>query len=183
MGCLGNGSTMDVSVPTKIDVQGKKLKAISMGKRHAVSITEDGEVFSWGKGEPIGNFNTYRRMVISLQCFTLNRVIFVEYLLLREDWVMVVIQIKSLLNKLEKNIFQMNQSKQVAIIIPHLCCQKMEIFTCLVEMNAFNLFESIFSHHKGFRKHRKFDWWRSIRRSLHSNSFGSKRFRRKRNQI
>jgi alpha-tubulin suppressor-like RCC1 family protein len=80
MGCLGNGSTMDVSVPTKIDVQGKKLKAISMGKRHAVSITEDGEVFSWGKGEPIGNFNTYRRMVISLQCFTLNRVIFVEFI-------------------------------------------------------------------------------------------------------
>jgi alpha-tubulin suppressor-like RCC1 family protein len=53
MGCLGNGSTSDVLTPTKIDVQGKKLKAISMGKRHAVSITEDGEVFSWGKGKPI----------------------------------------------------------------------------------------------------------------------------------
>ena len=50
MGCLGNGDTNDVSKPTKIEVDNQKLLHISMGKRHAVAITESGNVYSWGKG-------------------------------------------------------------------------------------------------------------------------------------
>lgn len=50
-GQLGNGSTEDANAPQVIEaLADKKAKLISCGWRHTVAVTEDGQVYSWGRG-------------------------------------------------------------------------------------------------------------------------------------
>jgi alpha-tubulin suppressor-like RCC1 family protein len=38
----------DVSVPTKVDLQGKKMTSVSCGSHFSLAVSESGELFSWG---------------------------------------------------------------------------------------------------------------------------------------
>ena len=52
-GQLGNGTTSYETLPRKITegLQGIKISDIAAGGWHSVAITEDGEVYVWGRGE------------------------------------------------------------------------------------------------------------------------------------
>lgn len=50
-GQLGNGTNEDANAPQVIEaLASKKAKLISCGWRHTVAVTEDGQVYSWGRG-------------------------------------------------------------------------------------------------------------------------------------
>eukprot|EP00884_Botryococcus_braunii_P013111 jgi/Botrbrau1/21800/Bobra.0190s0025.2 len=50
-GQLGNGTNEDANAPKLITtLESKKAKLISCGWRHTVAVTEDGQVYSWGRG-------------------------------------------------------------------------------------------------------------------------------------
>lgn len=47
-GQLGDGSTTNSSTPRLIDIDGKKVRAVSLGYLHTAAITEDGSLYTWG---------------------------------------------------------------------------------------------------------------------------------------
>lgn len=62
-GCLGNGSSLDSSVPVAVDMNGvlagKTVAAISAGYGHALALTTDGRVYAWGANAgALGNGGT-----------------------------------------------------------------------------------------------------------------------------
>tara|TARA_B110000208_G_scaffold21771_1_gene27540 strand:+ start:109 stop:1068 length:960 start_codon:yes stop_codon:yes gene_type:complete len=54
IGALGHGDLEDRAVPTRVEAlveDGIRVKHVSCGKSHTVVLTEDGMVWSWGKGD------------------------------------------------------------------------------------------------------------------------------------
>ncbi|RSK26380.1 hypothetical protein EJF36_05635 [Bacillus sp. HMF5848] len=45
---LGAGIGFNVDTPVKIDFQGEKIRAVDAGHQHAVALTENGHVYTWG---------------------------------------------------------------------------------------------------------------------------------------
>ena len=49
---LGHGTEEHVRLPKQIDrFNGKKVKDISVGSMHCLAVTEDGEVYGWGRND------------------------------------------------------------------------------------------------------------------------------------
>ena len=49
---LGHGTEEHVRLPKQIErFNGKKVKDISVGSMHCLAVTEDGEVYGWGRNE------------------------------------------------------------------------------------------------------------------------------------
>ncbi len=47
-GQLGDGTLEDRYTPTKVETDGKKVIAVSLGEQHSAAITEDGALYMWG---------------------------------------------------------------------------------------------------------------------------------------
>ena len=49
---LGHGTEEHIRLPKQIErFNGKKVKDISVGSMHCLAVTDDGEVYGWGRNE------------------------------------------------------------------------------------------------------------------------------------
>ena len=51
----------------------KKVVQIAVGLKHTLALTEDQEVYSWGKGPALGHFDLESTLYNLLQSLTISR--------------------------------------------------------------------------------------------------------------